>query len=370
MRIGEFSRACHMPISVLRYYDSCGLLKPVYIDSFTGYRHYSENQISVCARINELKTAGFSLSEIKQLVSGSMPPKAMGAIFDNKKKQLNETLCRLDELRGLMLGGNFMEEAKINFIHENVHIPFENDEKIVGKWEIIGEYHNQAAFNLGKKLPEEGIGNQNREIFFLPQGEWYWCYSWTKGKLLIDDGESSSVNEFTVEKQSDGLYMFVKLKSFDYLQTGRTTLLVLHQCDNCRYKAKDIARKDNISIPFNNDRNILGKWKSVAFVQNKDDFSPENVDSSFEPYFKEIDFLPNGECSSVYGDEIISGRYAQEWTNGFVLRKWNCTACAYEIKNIDDTEYLFIEWKSGDYRWGGFDTDYYVFRRDYGRRSH
>ena len=65
MRIGEFSRACHMPISVLRYYDSCGLLKPVYIDSFTGYRHYSENQISVCARINELKTAGFSLSEIK-----------------------------------------------------------------------------------------------------------------------------------------------------------------------------------------------------------------------------------------------------------------------------------------------------------------
>ncbi|MBS6162331.1 MAG: MerR family DNA-binding transcriptional regulator [Hydrogeniiclostridium mannosilyticum] len=43
MRIGEFSRACHMPISVLRYYDSCGLLKPVYIDSFTGYRHYSEN---------------------------------------------------------------------------------------------------------------------------------------------------------------------------------------------------------------------------------------------------------------------------------------------------------------------------------------
>ena len=68
----------------------------------------------------------------------------------------------------------------------------------------------------------------------------------------------------------DELYMFVKLKSYDYLQNGRTTLLVLHQCDNRRYKANDIARKDNISMPFKDDRNILGKWKSVAVVQNKE----------------------------------------------------------------------------------------------------
>ncbi len=157
--------------------------------------------------------------------------------------------------------------------------------------------------------------------------------------------------------------MFVKLKSFDYLQNGRTTLLVLHQCDNRRYTASDIARKDNISIPFKDDKNVLGKWKSVNFVQNKEDFSPETTDCSFELYFKTIEFLPNGECTSVYGNEVISGRDMQEWTNGFVLRKWNHTACAYEIKNINGMEFLFIEWKSGNYRWGGFDTDYYVFAR-------
>lgn len=59
----------------------------------------------------------------------------------------------------------------------------------------------------------------------------------------------------------------------------------------------------------------------------------------------------------------LSGRDAQEWIDGFVLRKWNHTACAYEIKHISGTEYLFIEWKSGDYRWGGFDTDFYVLTR-------
>lgn len=363
MKIGEFAKACKLPASVLRYYYSCGLLKPVYIDSFTGYRYYSESQITVCARINELKSEDFSLAEIKQLLSGSVSPEDIHTVFDSKKNRLNEILRHLDELRDIIIGGNFMSETKIKQMHENVHIPFENDEKIVGKWKIIGEYNNRTDFDLDKKLPEEGIGNQNREIFFLPKGEWYWCYSWTKGKLLIDNGENSFVNDYTIEKQSDGLYMFVKLKSFDYLQNGKITLLVLHQCDNCHYTANDIAKKDNISIPFRDDRNILGKWKSLAFVQNKDDFSTENINCSFEPYFKEIEFLPNGECTSIYGSEIISGRDVQEWTNGFVLRKWNCTACAYEIRNINDTEYLFIEWKSGDYLWGGFNTDYYVFTK-------
>ena len=51
----------------------------------------------------------------------------------------------------------------------------------------------------------------------------------------------------------------------------------------------------------------------------------------------------------------------QVWTKGYVLRKWNSTACAYEIRRADDKEYLIMEWKSGDYLWGGYDTDYYAF---------
>lgn len=70
-----------------------------------------------------------------------------------------------------------------------------------------------------------------------------------------------------------------------------------------------------------------------------------------------------GSCTSLYGDEIISGDEMQVWTKGYVLRKWNRTACAYEIREIDGVEYLIMEWKSGDYRWGGFETDYYVFVR-------
>lgn len=363
MKIGEFAKACNMPVSMLRYYDSCGLLKPVYIDSFTGYRYYSESQIITCARINELKAVGFSLSEVKELISGNPSSEHIIALFNDKKNRISEIFRRLDELRDIIIRGDFMEKANIKFMHENVDIPFENDERIIGKWEIVGECNNRAEYDLGKKLSEKGIGNQNREIYFLPEGEWYWCYSWTKGKLLFKNDECSFVNDNTVEKQSDGLYMFVQLKSFDYMQSGRTTLLVLHQCDKRRYTADDIARKDDISIPFKDDRNVLGKWRSVAFVHNKEDFFPDSFDKGAKLFFKEIEFLPNGECSSIYGDKLISGRDLQEWTNGSILRKWNQTACGYEIKNICGNQYLFVEWKSGDYIWGGFDAKFYVFIR-------
>ena len=29
----------------------------------------------------------------------------------------------------------------------------------------------------------------------------------------------------------------------------------------------------------------------------------------------------------------------------------------------DGRDYLIMEWKSGDYRWGGTDTDYYIFQK-------
>lgn len=363
MKIGEFAVACSLPISVLRYYDSVGLLKPIYVDRFTGYRYYSESQIAVCKRIGELKSADFSLAEIKQLISGNLIENEIQAIFDNKKTRLNEIICNLDVLHEKILGGTFMTMEKFKSIHENVHLPFENDEKIIGRWEILGEYNNRTEFDLNNKFKQSDIGNKNRELYFLPDGEWYWCYSWTKGKLLIDNGESSYINEYSIKKKSNGLYMFVNLKSYEYLQSGRTTLLVLRQLDKKHYKSYEIVRKDNIDLPFINDKNVIGKWKSVDFVQHKEDFSPKAITTDFTLYFLEIEFLSNGECISIYGNEIIKGRNMQEWTNGYVLRKWNNTACAYEIKSINGIEYLFIEWKSGNYRWGGFETDYYVFEK-------
>lgn len=62
MKIGEFAKVCGISVSALRYYDEQGVLSPVYIDKFTGYRYYSEGQVDVCKKIGMLKNAGFSLA--------------------------------------------------------------------------------------------------------------------------------------------------------------------------------------------------------------------------------------------------------------------------------------------------------------------
>lgn len=52
-----------------------------------------------------------------------------------------------------------------------------------------------------------------------------------------------------------------------------------------------------------------------------------------------------------------------EWTKGILLDKHVELAEFYEFKTIDGHDYLFIEWKSGDYVFGGHTPKYYVFKR-------
>ena len=83
-----------------------------------------------------------------------------------------------------------------------------------------------------------------------------------------------------------------------------------------------------------------------------------------DPYFKEITFEEGGHCTAVYADEIITGDDRHTWTRCYWLRKWNCNACAYEIKEFGGDDYLIIEWKSSDYRYGGRESSYYVMTRE------
>ena len=63
-KIGEFSKLVGISVKTLRYYDECGVLKPSKIDTFTGYRYYSDNDIMNCEFIKMLKSLDFTLDEI------------------------------------------------------------------------------------------------------------------------------------------------------------------------------------------------------------------------------------------------------------------------------------------------------------------
>lgn len=68
LQIGEFSRLCGVTVKTLRHYEKLGLLLPVEVDSFTGYRYYRTSQLQQMQTILHLKEVGFSLEEIGELM--------------------------------------------------------------------------------------------------------------------------------------------------------------------------------------------------------------------------------------------------------------------------------------------------------------
>lgn len=69
LKIGEFSVLSQISIYMLRHYDEIGLLTPEHVDEFTGYRYYSERQLSIAGKIQALKSMGLSLNLIKEILT-------------------------------------------------------------------------------------------------------------------------------------------------------------------------------------------------------------------------------------------------------------------------------------------------------------
>ena len=94
IRIGDFSKLSRVSVKTLRFYDEMGLLKPVEVDRFTGYRLYEYRQLSVLNRILALKELGFSLEEIGRLLDDGLSVEQMRGML---KLRETETRQRVQE---------------------------------------------------------------------------------------------------------------------------------------------------------------------------------------------------------------------------------------------------------------------------------
>ncbi|MDR0978527.1 MAG: MerR family transcriptional regulator [Lachnospiraceae bacterium] len=110
-RIGLFSEITKTTIKTLRYYDEIGLLKPTEIDTFTGYRYYSTDQIFRIYEIISYRQIGLSIKQIKEIVLGN---KSIEDVLNEKKIELidtkNETEKQLSQINYLL------KERKEGFI--------------------------------------------------------------------------------------------------------------------------------------------------------------------------------------------------------------------------------------------------------------
>lgn len=90
IRIGDFSKFSRVSIKALRYYDEMGLLKPVEVDRFTGYRYYEFDQLPRLYRILALKDLGFSLEEIGHLLEGELSTEQMRGMLKLRQAEIRQ----------------------------------------------------------------------------------------------------------------------------------------------------------------------------------------------------------------------------------------------------------------------------------------
>ncbi|MBP5283011.1 MAG: MerR family transcriptional regulator, partial [Lachnospiraceae bacterium] len=97
MTIKEFSKLCECNPQTLRYYDGIGLLKPVNVDPWTGYRYYDEAQAETYVKIKNLQKAGFTIDEIRSLLE--QDDRAVYDAFEVKVKEAEERLREIKLIR-------------------------------------------------------------------------------------------------------------------------------------------------------------------------------------------------------------------------------------------------------------------------------
>jgi DNA-binding transcriptional MerR regulator len=90
LRIGEFAWLSQVTVETLRHYDRIGLLKPVHLDRFTGYRYYSLDQLPRLNRILALKDLGLSLEKIAQMLDQEISADEIRDILERKQVELKE----------------------------------------------------------------------------------------------------------------------------------------------------------------------------------------------------------------------------------------------------------------------------------------
>ena len=95
LKIGELASLAGVSSKALRLYESKDIIKPVKVDPETGYRFYSAEQCEIVEALVALQDMGFSLKEIKMLLSDPASNEELQELFTQKKMALQETIWKI-----------------------------------------------------------------------------------------------------------------------------------------------------------------------------------------------------------------------------------------------------------------------------------
>lgn len=254
---------------------------------------------------------------------------------------------------------------------DNTNYSFINDDRVIGKWMTVDFVEEVEGFNPNKKAWD---GEPYlTSLAFIRNGLMLFAVGkdnlrpasvrWTKDLILSDQDKTAS--KYIIKEIHGIVYLFFEWKSGDYSFRNRTPwYYVLKKADNKDYSTYQIKqiKKDDVNYPFVDDPKLKGKWESTDFVEKPEDYKAGQQLWRGDLFIKKLHFEENGKLTITTTSETWSTP-CMIWTKGLILNKTDETASKCEIKEINGAAYLFFEWKSGDYIYGGQEPCYYVLRK-------
>ena len=184
MQIKEFAEASGVSVRTLHYYDEIDLLKPAFVDEWTGYRYYDENSLLRMQEILFYRELDFSLKSISEILSSPD--------YDKKKaisEQKNLLILKKERLERLI---SAIEKAE--------------------KGEIVMKVFDNSEFDKYKEEVKEKWGNTDA---FKEYSEKMKNYSKDKQSSLTDEmnnlfGEFSACMKNSLKPDSENVQDLVK----------------------------------------------------------------------------------------------------------------------------------------------------------------
>lgn len=168
LTIGEISKLTGVPISTLRYYDSEGIISPLYKDKKSNYRYYSEMQIPILRIIYYLKRLGFSNDSIKshlKILNYSHTLDLISQLIYDTKEEIK----KLQKLHKELIKSSEQIKNLIS-IEEKINSFFiEESEKIKAIYVTITENDNEEKF-IKAAFKKLSLYTLNTERELLPIG--------------------------------------------------------------------------------------------------------------------------------------------------------------------------------------------------------
>lgn len=154
IKIGDFSKMFNVSINKVRFYEEKGLITPAYIDRYTGYRYFNDENIREMSKVLFLKNLGLSLDEIRNYEDSKIKDKIKEC--ENKILKLKEDIKELnliDERGGI----------------DNMNT-FINDERVIGKWELLAVTNSKEDYYNNKLLDDDF---SIKELYLMENGKRY-----------------------------------------------------------------------------------------------------------------------------------------------------------------------------------------------------